>query len=60
MFNLSLTACSFHFRKTNSKRNTQVYDLNAPLCIKMQTMMSSNFPIYQNCFVLFLKSMKRL
>ena len=34
MFNLSLTACSFHFRKTNSKGNTQVYDLNAPLCIK--------------------------
>lgn len=34
MFNLSLTACSFHFRKTNSKRNTQVYNLNAPLCVR--------------------------
>ena len=34
MFNLSLTACSFHFRKTYSKSNEHVYDLNAPLRIK--------------------------
>lgn len=33
MFNLSLTACSFHLRRTNSKGNAQVFDLNAPLSI---------------------------
>lgn len=34
MFNLSLTACSFHFKKTNSKKNTKIYDLNRPLNLK--------------------------
>ena len=34
MFNLSLTACSFHFRQTNSKGNTKVYDLNSDLHVK--------------------------
>ena len=28
MFNLSLTACSFHLRKTNSRGNTKIFNLN--------------------------------
>ena len=27
MFNLSLTACSFHLRKTNSRGNTKIFNL---------------------------------
>lgn len=34
MINLSLTACSFHLKKTNSKGNLQVYNLNHPISIK--------------------------
>lgn len=33
MFNLSLTACSFHFRKMYSRRDTHIFDLNRPLVI---------------------------
>ena len=33
MFNLSLTACSFHFRKKNTKDNAHVYDLNRPFVL---------------------------
>ena len=60
MFNLSLTACSFHFRKTNSKGNTQVYDLNAPLCIKNADDDEFLFSDLLGLFCAFLKSMKRL
>lgn len=34
MFNLSLTACSFYLKRTNSKGNSQVYNLNEPICVK--------------------------
>ncbi len=34
MFNLSLTACSFYLRKTNSKGNSQVFNLNSSLDIE--------------------------
>ena len=34
MFNLSLTACSFHLRKTNSRGNTKIFNLNMPLTLQ--------------------------
>ena len=34
MFNLSLTACSFHLRKLNSKGNNEIYNLNEEISIK--------------------------
>lgn len=58
MFNLSLTACNFHFRKTNSKRNTQVYNLNAPLCVKNADDDEFQFSDLSELFCAFLKGMK--
>lgn len=60
MFNLSLTACSFHFRKTNSKKNTQVYDLNAPLCIKNADDEESQFSDLLGLFCAFFEKYKTL
>ena len=34
MINLSLTACSFHLKKANSKGNSQIYNLNHPILVK--------------------------
>ncbi len=34
MFNLSLTACSFHLKKSNSKGNSSVFNLNTPLKLR--------------------------
>lgn len=36
MYNLSLTACSFYLKKTNSKGNTQVFNLNTPFDIDLK------------------------
>lgn len=36
MFNLSLTACSFHLRKTNSRGNTKIFNLNMPLTLQKE------------------------
>lgn len=60
MFNLSLTACSFHFRKTNSKGNTQVYDLNAPLCIKNADDDEFQFSDLSQLFCAFFEKYKTL
>lgn len=36
MFNLSLTACSFHLRKTNSKGNSKILNLNQSFNIDLE------------------------
>lgn len=34
MFNLSITACSFHLRKKQSKGNEKIYNLNSPISLE--------------------------
>lgn len=53
MFNLSLTACSFHLRKTNSKGNTKIYSLNAPLEIVKKEGQLYSFSDMSELFALF-------
>lgn len=60
MFNLSLTACSFHLRKTNSKKNTQVFDLNRPLDLMDQSKTSRNFSDLTEIFIAFFERYKIL
>ena len=60
MFNLSLTACSFHFRKTYSKGNMQVYNLNAPLCIKDEDIDKFQFSDLSGLFCEFFEKYETL
>lgn len=41
MFNLSLTACSFHLRKTNSRGNTKIFNLNMPLTLQKEKLIQN-------------------
>ncbi len=60
MFNLSLTACSFHFRKTNSKGNTQIYSLNAPLSVNDKNGKEYEFKDTSDLFAFFFERYKTL
>lgn len=60
MFNLSLTACSFHLKKTNSKGNTQIYDLNAPLHVKNEDNDEYQFSDLSELFCAFFEKYKTL
>lgn len=42
MFNLSLTACSFHLRKTNSRGNTKIFNLNMPLTLQKEKLIQNS------------------
>lgn len=53
MFNLSLTACSFHLRKTNSKRNTQIFNLNMPLTLQKNDRTECYFHDLSEIFIQF-------
>lgn len=60
MFNLSLTACSFHLRKTNSKGNTNIFNLNIPLTLQKDDGEEETFQDLSEIFIQFLKSIKTL
>ena len=53
MFNLSLTACSFHLKKANSKGGTKIYDLNAHLHITKKDGSICDFTNMSELFALF-------
>ena len=60
MFNLSLTACSFHLRKLNSKGNNKIYDLNKPLTIKDSEGIDHQFSDLSEIFVAFFNSCAKI
>lgn len=60
MFNLSLTACSFHFKKTNSRGNTSIYCLNKPLNVCDDEDKEYHFAELTELFVLFFEKYKTL
>lgn len=60
MFNLSLTACSFHLRKTNSRGNTKIFNLNMPLTLQKKMEQNVTFRIYQKYLFNFLRPMRVL
>lgn len=53
MFNLSLTACSFHLRKTNSKGNAKIFDLNKPLTLQKNDGEEATFRDLSEIFIQF-------
>ncbi len=53
MFNLSLTACSFHLRKTNSRGNTKIFNLNMPLTLQKEDGTECYFQDLSEIFVQF-------
>ena len=60
MFNLSLTACSFHLRKTNSRGNTKIFNLNMPLAMQKEDGTECNFQDLSEIFVQFFKTYESL
>ena len=50
MFNLSLTACSFHFRKKNTRSSLHVFDLNSPFILSNNKGDSVDFNNVQGLF----------
>lgn len=60
MFNLSLTACSFHLRKTNSKGNTKIFNLNMPLILQKDDGAEETLQDLSEIFVRFFEKHKTL
>lgn len=60
MFNLSLTACSFHLRKTNSRGNTKIFNLNMPLTLQKEDGTECYFQDLSEIFVQFFKTHESL
>lgn len=60
MFNLSLTACSFHLRKTNSKGNTKNFNLNMPLTLQKDDGAEETLQDLSEIFVQFFEKHKTL
>lgn len=60
MFNLSLTACSFHLRKTNSKGNTNIFNLNIPLTLQKDDGEEETFQDLSEIFIQFFEKHKDL
>lgn len=56
MASISITACSFYLRKTNSKTTKDVYNLNDVLSIKRE---NGKIDTYENCAFLFKDFFKR-
>lgn len=53
MYNLSLTACSFHFKKTNSRGNTQIFNLNTHFDIESEDGSKYHFADLSELFISF-------
>lgn len=60
MFNLSLTACSFHLRRTNSKRNTKIFNLNEPLTLRKDYRTEETLQDLSEIFIKFFEKHKIL
>ena len=60
MFNLSLTACSFHLRKTKSKKNTKIYNLNMPITLPRNDGSMETFQDLSELFIQFFEKYKIL
>lgn len=60
MYNLSLTACSFHLKKANSKGNTQIFNLNTPFDVELEDDSKYHFEDLSELFILFFKNHKTL
>lgn len=60
MLNLSLTACSFHFRRTNSKGNTKIFNLNDKVTILDKEENEITFSDLSELFVLFFEKYRTL
>lgn len=58
MFNLSLTACSFHFRKMYSRGNDHVFNLNHPVAITGVDGVEYEFENMMSLFTLFFEQYK--
>lgn len=59
MYNLSLTACSFHLRKTNSKGNLHIYSLNKSAVVTDNNGNSYSFNDMTVPFISFFKNHNR-
>ena len=59
MYNLSLTACSFHLRKTNSKGNLHIYNLNKPATLVSNNDITYTFNDMTVPFISFFKYHQR-
>ena len=60
MSNLSLTACSFHFRKAYSKGNTQIFNLNEPLTLQTKDGKQVSLSDLSELFIAFFKAREEL
>ena len=60
MFNLSLTTCSFHLRRTNSKGNTKIFNLNMPLTLQKSDGTKETIQDLSEIFILFFEKYKIL
>lgn len=60
MYNLSLTACSFHLKKANSKGNTQIFNLNTPFDVELEDGSKYYFEDLSELFILFFENHKSL
>lgn len=60
MYNLSLTACSFYFKKTNSKGSTKIFNLNTPFDIELKNDSKYHFDDLSELFISFFKNHKAL
>ena len=60
MYNLSLTACSFHLKKANSKGNTQIFNLNTPFDVELEDDSKYHFEDFSELFISFFENHKAL
>lgn len=60
MYNLSLTACSFHLKKAYSKGNTRIINLNAPFDVELEDNRKYHFEDLSELLILFFENHKTL
>lgn len=60
MYNLSLTACSFHLKKANSKGNTLIFNLNTPFDVELEDDSKYHFEDSSELFISFFENHKTL
>ena len=60
MYNLSLTACSFHLKKAYSKKNTKIFNLNASYNIESPDNIKYHFENLSELFISFFENHETL
>ena len=60
MYSLSLTACSFHLKKANSKGNTQIFNLNTPFDVELEDGSKYHLEDLSELFISFFENQKSL